>query len=149
MQLNLVELKKADRLGLAPGPLEAWVTFFEHWQEELTMANIAYEPVKTALSTIKHLSADEETRRLAFVRERAVRDELTLLKEAEERGTETGIEQGRTEGEACSLQLLLRHRFGDIPSERLGQIAAASPEQLSRWLIQTIDAASLDDVFRD
>ena len=109
------------------------------------MANIAYEPVKTALSTIKHLSADEETRRLAFVRERAVRDELTLLKEAEERG----IEKGRTEGEAFSLQLLLKHRFGDIPSERLGQIAAASPEQLSRWLIQAIDAASLDDVFRD
>ena len=52
----------------------------------MTMANIASEPVKTALSTIKHLSADEETRRLAFVRERAVRDELTLLKEAEERG---------------------------------------------------------------
>ena len=44
------------------------------------MANIACEPVKTAvktaLCTIKHLSADEETRRLAFVRERAVRDEL-------------------------------------------------------------------------
>ena len=106
------------------------------------------------------MSADEATRRLAFVRERAVRDELTLLKEAEERGIEKGIEQGiekgvsigiekgRTEGEAFSLQLLLKHRFGDIPSERLGQIAAASPEQLSRWLIQAIDAASLDDVFR-
>ena len=95
------------------------------------------------------VSADEESRRLAFVRERAVRDELTLLKEAEERGIEKGIEKGRTEGEAFSLQLLLKHRFGDIPSERLGQIAAASPEQLSRWLIQAIDAASLDDVFRD
>lgn len=161
LQLNLVELKKADRLGLAPGPLEAWVTFFEHWQEELTMANIAYEPVKTALSTIKHLSADEETRRLAFVRERAVRDELTLLKEAEERGIEKGIEQGieqgvsigiekgRTEGEAKILQKLLKLRFGTLSATLEARISQASTEEIECWTDRILEAASLDDVFRD
>ncbi|BBI62915.1 hypothetical protein HSBAA_42210 [Vreelandella sulfidaeris] len=42
------------------------------------MANIAHEPVKKAMNRIKQLSADEETRRLAFVRERALRDEVSL-----------------------------------------------------------------------
>ena len=161
LQLNLVELKKADRLGLAPGPLEAWVTFFEHWQEELTMANIAYEPVKTALSTIKHLSADEETRRLAFVRERAVRDELTLLKEAEERGIEKGIEQGieqgiekgiekgRAEGEAKILQKLLKLRFGPLSATLEARISQASTEEIECWTDRILEAASLEDVFRD
>ncbi len=140
LQLNLVELKKADRLGLAPGPLEAWVTFFEHWQEELTMANIAYEPVKTALSTIKHLSADEETRRLAFVRERAVRDELTLLKEAEERG--------ELRGEAKILQRQLTLRFGKLPEVVVARLKEANAEQLEAWSEQVLFASTLEDVFR-
>jgi predicted transposase/invertase (TIGR01784 family) len=80
LQMNLIELNKADRLGLPEGPLRAWTTFFKHWQEELTMANVAHEPVKKAMSRIRDLSADEETRRLAFVRERALRDEVSLLR---------------------------------------------------------------------
>ena len=112
------------------------------------MANIAYEPVKTALSTIKHLSADEETRRLAFVRERAVRDELTLLKEAEERGIEKGIEQGRTEGEAKILQKLLKLRFGPLSATLEVRISQASKEELECWADRILDAACLDDVFQ-
>ena len=41
------------------------------------------------------ISADEEERRLAFVRQRAMHDEATLLKEAREGGFEQGIEKGR------------------------------------------------------
>jgi predicted transposase/invertase (TIGR01784 family) len=88
--MNLIELNKADRLGLAPGPLSAWITFFKHWQEALTMANVAHEPVKKAMSRIKQLSADEEARRLAFVRERALRDEVSLLNEAKNEGLQEG-----------------------------------------------------------
>nr|WP_298410247.1 hypothetical protein [uncultured Halomonas sp.] len=46
------------------------------------MANIEHEPVKDAMSRIKELSADEEARRLAFVRERALRDEISFINEA-------------------------------------------------------------------
>ena len=88
LQMNLIELNKADRLGLPEGPLRAWITFFKHWQEELTMANVAHEPVKKAMSRIRELSADEETRRLAFVRERALRDEISLLNDARREGRE-------------------------------------------------------------
>ena len=113
------------------------------------MANIASEPVKTALSTIKHLSADEETRRLAFVRERAVRDELTLLKEAEERGIEKGIEKSRTEGEAKILQKLLKLRFGTLSATLEARISQASKEEIECWADRILEAASLEDVFRD
>lgn len=59
LQMNLIELPKADRLGLPPGALRAWITFFKHWQEELTMATVAHEPVKQAMNRIRELSADE------------------------------------------------------------------------------------------
>lgn len=98
LQMNLIELGKADRLSLPPGPLLDWITFFKHWQEELTMANIAHEPVKQAMSRIKQLSADEETRRLAFVRERALRDEVSFINEAKREGLEQGLEQGVGKG---------------------------------------------------
>ena len=97
LQMNLIELNKADRLGLSPEPLRAWITFFKHWREELTMATVAHEPVKQAMSRIRVLSADEEARRLAFVRERALRDEVSLLNEAKREGREEGRQAGREE----------------------------------------------------
>jgi predicted transposase/invertase (TIGR01784 family) len=82
LQLHLIELRKADRLRIAPGPLAAWVALFEHWQEYDTMSRITDEPVRSALDKLRHLSADEETRWRAFARERALYDERTLIKEA-------------------------------------------------------------------
>jgi hypothetical protein len=55
---------------------------------------------KSKASSIKQLSADEETRRVAFVRERARRDEVSLLNDAEKgpkpderlsKGMDTGL----------------------------------------------------------
>ena len=50
------------------------------------MADVSYEPVKKALNRVKELSADEEARRLAFVRERALRDEVSFINEAKREG---------------------------------------------------------------
>ena len=57
------------------------------------MSRIADPPVRAALDKLKTLSADAEARRLAFVRERALHDEVSLLKDAREEGRE----EGRTE----------------------------------------------------
>ena len=97
LQLNLIELRKADRLQQTGGALGAWITLFEHWQEEETMSRIADPPVRAALDKLKTLSADAEARRLAFVRERALHDEVSLLKDAREEGRDLGREEGRTE----------------------------------------------------
>ena len=104
LQLNLIELPKADRLGLAQPGLAAWVAFFEHWQEERTMAAIAYPPVQQALEHIKALSADAETRRLAFVRERALHDEVSELRAEREIGKREGMLEGKLEGKREGLE---------------------------------------------
>ncbi len=90
LQLNLIELPKADRLGASNPAVAAWIAFLAHWQEEHTMAQIDYPPVQQALEQLKQLSADEETRRLAFVRERAMRDERSELRAAAEKGRLAG-----------------------------------------------------------
>jgi len=90
LQLTLIELKKADCLREGSGALAEWVSFFEHWREEETMSEIEHAPIREALNRVRELSADEEARRLAFVRERALRDEVSLLKEAREEGFQAG-----------------------------------------------------------
>ncbi|EHQ52007.1 hypothetical protein ECTPHS_04898 [Ectothiorhodospira sp. PHS-1] len=136
LQMNLIELNKADRLGLPEGPLRAWITFFKHWQEELTMANVAHEPVKKAMSRIRELSADEETRRLAFVRERALRDEVSLLNDAK-----------REEAQRI-LQRLLTKRFGDLPEWVIQRLDAANAQQLEGWTDEILVANTLEELFK-
>ncbi len=95
LQLHLIELHKADRLRLAPGPLAPWIALFERWQEDDTMSQITEEPARAVLDKHRNLSADEETRWLAFARERALYDEWTLIVEARA--------EGRAEGEDAAM----------------------------------------------
>jgi hypothetical protein len=55
LQLNLIELRKADRLQRTTGALAAWIALFEHWQEDKTMSQIANEPVRAAFDKLKQL----------------------------------------------------------------------------------------------
>jgi predicted transposase/invertase (TIGR01784 family) len=104
LELNIIELGKADRLHCAAAQsLAAWVTFFEHWSEESAMSQLSYPPVQQALSLLKTLSADAETQHRAQVRERALRDELTEIALANQRGRE----QGKLEGLQDALDKMI------------------------------------------
>ncbi|CAM4294959.1 hypothetical protein VRRI112168_19345 [Vreelandella rituensis] len=61
------------------------------------MKKVPHEPALRTMSRIRELSADEETRRLAFVRERALRDEVPFLNDAKREGEQLGIEKMRQE----------------------------------------------------
>jgi hypothetical protein len=61
---------------------------------------------------------------------------------------EEGIKQGFHQGEYHMLKRLLTRRFQTLPDEVLARIEAAPSEQLEQWLDNTLDAATLEDVFR-
>ncbi len=98
LELNIIELGKADRLASASAQgLAAWVAFFEHWSEESAMNQLSYPPVQQALDMLKDLSADAETQHRAQVRERALHDERTLMQAAEQKGKLEGKIEGKLE----------------------------------------------------
>ncbi len=111
LQLNIVELAKADRLATlasAPGTtrnsldakltaLSAWIAWFAHWNEENIMNQIAHPPILEAMQQLKLLSSDDETRRLAEVRERALMSERTEIEAALAKGTELGAAKAKAE----------------------------------------------------
>lgn len=83
-----------------------------------------------ALVRNRGLGPDAETQRLAFVRERALRDERSELFGAREKG----FSQGFAQGQAAILERLLRRRFGPFLSEATRtRLQTATPAQLESW----------------
>ncbi len=86
------------------------------------MNQIAWPPVVEAWQHLKALSDDDETRRLADVRERALKTELTELAAAERRGEARGKAQGEAEGIAKTQQAALQALIADGMSEMRARI---------------------------
>lgn len=145
LQLNLIELPKADRLGVGTPALAAWVTFLEHGQEEQRMPQIDYPPVQEALERLRSLSADPEIRRLAAVRERILREEYWELSGAREEGREEGFSQGQ----ATLLERLLSRRFGPVSEATRTRLQTATPAQIETWAERLLDAPDSDVVFQE
>ncbi|GAB2605445.1 RpnC/YadD family protein [Nitrincola alkalisediminis] len=93
------------------------------------------------------ISADDEERRLAFVRQRAMHDEATLLKEAREGGFEQGIEKGIEQGieqgiaqglkkgrqaqmSETALKLIVRTEMDDVMIAELSGLSVGQVEHL-------------------
>jgi len=108
------------------------------------MDTITNETVKEVRGHIKRLSADEEARRLAFVRERALRDEASQLRFAKQEG----IKQGEVIGEAKLLQKMLNKRFGVLPEWAAEMINNASSQQIEAWADQIFTAKSLEELLK-
>ncbi|MCG5526481.1 hypothetical protein LRB11_16380, partial [Ectothiorhodospira haloalkaliphila] len=96
--------------------------------------------VQQAMNRLKELSADEEARRLAFVRERALRDEVSLLNEAKREGRHAGFEG--------LLRTQLAFKFGELPSWVDERLSSASDDQLGVWGTRLLTANTLDELFK-
>jgi hypothetical protein len=57
--------------------------------------------------------------------------------------------QGKLQGEATALVLVLERRFGPLPSELLKRVGEANAAQLEIWLSRAVDGATLDAVLRE
>ena len=90
------------------------------------MTKITHKPVLRAMERLKELSADEETRRLAFVRERALRDEVSVLNDAKTEGRKEGQYEARQE---AALNLIKRTEMDD---QMIAEIAGLPVEEVNR-----------------
>jgi len=137
LQLHLLELPKARDEGPVGTALAAWVAYFAHWQEDEIMANIQHAPVHDAMNRLQALSVDEEAKRRAFERERALHDEISLLNGA------------RKEGRIEQLSRQLRRKFGPLPESAVRRLQQAGEPELDRWGDAVLFADTLDAVFGD
>lgn len=97
LEMHYIQLskfrKKCKRISTK---LEEWLTFIENENmEELSMIKNKY--VKKAEKELEYLSGDAETRRLAQLREKAIRDELAAIAKARREGKEEGVKKEKIE----------------------------------------------------
>ncbi len=136
LQMNIIELRKAERLGQLPERLSAWIAYFEHWREDMTMSTHPYPPVQRALEKLRELSADAEARYWAEAREKAIKDEVTLLEEAREEGRDEGRKEGRKEGRDEGRDEAHREtarnllRLGVLSDAQIAQVTALTVAQI-------------------
>lgn len=161
LQVHIIELRKAERLGGLPPDLSAWITCLRHSAKENVMSHITHKPVQEALAHLRGLSTEEGLRWAAMRREMAAADEEDALaferQEARREGLEEGRQEGRKEGRQEGLEQgrltllrkLLARKFGPLPESIQQKLSAASSTQLDAWAMNVLDAATLDDVFAD
>ncbi len=98
LSVHIFELSKADKAGIAEiSDMTEWLRFFNRAHEEVnpSMRNHYKNPaVHKAFGLLEKLSADEETRRRAEIREKALTNEVSMLAAARREGEKTGIEKG-------------------------------------------------------
>ena len=103
------------------------------------MQSIERPAVQKARQNLQALSADEQARHLAFVRERALRDEVSEKAAAEARG--------KVVGQSTLLRRLLHAKFSTLPADLEQRLQNASEDELSAWAERVLFAESLEQVF--
>ena len=66
-----------------------------------------------------------------------------------QQGFQQGLQKVKQKGEARIIQRQLTKRFGPLNAETLARLQTAPCEQLESWAENLLDAATLDEVFKD
>ena len=146
-ELHYIQLskfkKKCKRISTK---LEQWLLFIiNENMEEINMVDNKY--VKKAEKELEYLSGDEETRRLAELREKAIRDELAAIAQARDEGKSEGFNLGKSEG--FSLGISKGKSEGIIEGESQNTIKIAKKmleKQIDIALIMEITGLTKEEI---
>ena len=99
LEIIVLELTKLPPEGQAESGVMKWLRFFSGKRKEDFMRMAETDSyIEEAYRELERLSADESRRWEYEVREKALRDYISLMEEANERGLEQGLERGLEQG---------------------------------------------------
>lgn len=93
--IEIPKLKKINSEKDIVDVLEVWVEFLRDPESEVVRKlEMTNKEIREAKDELYRLSMDEKERALYFIREKSIRDEISALANAEEKGMERGIKKG-------------------------------------------------------
>ena len=113
--IEIPKLKKLNSEEEVVDMLEAWVEFLRNPESEVVRKlEMSNSEIREAKDKLYKLSMDEKERELYFLREKSIKDEISALANAEEKGIQIGIEQGIKQGiQREKIETVLRlHSLG-------------------------------------
>lgn len=113
MQIHIIELSKFNKnLNEIKDELESWVEFLkEPSTEVVNMLSKQVPEIIEAFEVLKVVSSNEETRRDAEIRIKAMSDKASSLAGAKEEGLQQGIEQGVQQGLHFVAENMLKNKI--------------------------------------
>lgn len=96
-EMHFIQIPKCKKEEIKT-KLDEWMQFIGNISEKgVNIAMKSNERIKEAKEELEYLNGDEETRRIAELREKAIRDETTNLNSARKEGERLGLEKGKIE----------------------------------------------------
>ncbi|MBR0492068.1 MAG: Rpn family recombination-promoting nuclease/putative transposase [Clostridia bacterium] len=133
LEIHYIQLTKfKEKCKRISNKLEQWLTFIKNENvEEIRM--IDNKLVQKAEDEFEYLTGDAETRRLAELREKAIRDEAAGLKSARRKGIEEGIQQGIEKGiEKQKIETAKKMLAEKIDIELIMKITELAKEEIEK-----------------
>lgn len=98
LEIHFIQIPKCKKENIKT-KLDYWMQFIGNISKEgVEKAMEVNKEIKKAQEELEYLTGDEEERRIAELREKAIRDEKTNLRGAREEGMKEGIKEGREAG---------------------------------------------------
>lgn len=110
--------------------LDQWMQFISQANKgEVELAMKENKEIKKANEEYEYLTGDEAERRLAYLRDKAIRDENNMLAAAREEAIRQGIEQGIEQNKReITKRLLLKN----LSIDEISEITGLSREEIQK-----------------
>lgn len=131
IEFHFIQIPKflKENIGMET-KLEQWMHYISQKSKEGVMrAMEANKEIKKANDEYEYLTGDEEERRLAFLREKAIRDEINNLKGSREEGRKEGRTEGRKEEKIEIAKNLIRK---NIDINIISEVTGLKVEQVKK-----------------
>lgn len=114
--------------------LEQWMQFISQTnQREVELAMEENKEIQKANEEYEYLTGDEEERRLAFLRDKAIRDEASLKETGRIEGRKEGRIEGIKEGERRKQEEIARILLAkNNPIEEIAEITKLTKEEIEK-----------------
>ena len=125
MQIHIIELPKFNKKpSEIDNELESWVEFLKEPSAEVVeMLSKKVPEIIDAFEVLKVVSSDEETRRDAEIRIKAMSDRASSLAGAREEGMQQGMQQGK-------LEIIINMLKNQLDDETISKFSGISLEEI-------------------
>ena len=133
MQIHIIELPKFNKKpSEIKDELESWVEFLKEPSVEVVdMLSKKVPEIIEAFEVLKVVSSNEETRRDAEIRIKAMSDKASSLAGAKEEGIQQGLQQGLQQGTIQGkLEIILNMLKNQLDDETISKLTGISLEEI-------------------
>ena len=143
--IEIPKLKKLNSEEEVVDMLEGWVEFLRDPESEVVRKlEMSNSEIREAKDKLYKLSMDEKERELYFLREKSIKDEISALANAEEKGIQIGIEQGIKQGiqegiQREKIETVLRLKSLGLNIEQIAKGTCTSESEVEKIIRENIN----------